>query len=297
MVDTTSAQGRTQSGAGGSVADTVARFRQRFLERIAAGNFELPLLPEVATRVMSATQDENCDAKKLSEMIHRDAALAGHVLRVANSPLYAPTVPIVSLQQAVSRLGMKKIREISLLVACQAKVFRVPGFDAALRAIFKHCIAAAAYAQEIARMRRWNVEESFLCGLLHDAGKPVLLQLLADVQKEMKIGVEAGLVDDVFDEMHGSVGSRLVESWKLPERVAETIACHHRPQDAASAGQSAMMTNLADDLAHFAVGPRAVTEEAVRSHPMLVPLNVYREELDQLIAKKSNVTAAAESLL
>ena len=64
---------------------------------------------------------------------------------------------------------MKKIREIALLVACQAKVFRVPGFDQQVRAIFKHCIAAAAFAQEIARMRRWNVEESFLCGLLHDA--------------------------------------------------------------------------------------------------------------------------------
>jgi putative nucleotidyltransferase with HDIG domain len=245
---------------------------------------------------MSATQDENCDAKKLSQMIHKDAALAGHVLRVANSPLYAPTVPIVSLQQAVSRLGMKKIREISLLVACQAKVFKVPGFDAKIRVLFKHCVAAAAYAQEIARMRRWNVEESFLCGLLHDAGKPVLLQLLADVQKEQKVGIEAGLVEDVLDEMHGAVGARLVESWKLPERLVETIACHHRPHEAKSAGQTAMMTNMADDLAHFAVGPREVTEEALHQHPMLTPLNLYREELDSLIARKSAIVAAAESL-
>jgi putative nucleotidyltransferase with HDIG domain len=289
---------KTQSGGGiGSVAETIARFRQRFLERIASGQFELPLLPEVASRVMSATQDENCDAKKLSAMIHKDAALAGHVLRVSNSPLYAPTVPIVSLQQAVSRLGMKKIREIALLVACQAKVFRVPGFDNKIRVLFRHCVAAAAYAQEIARMRRWNVEESFLCGLLHDAGKPVLLQLLADVQKEQKIGIEASLVDDVLDEMHGSVGARLVESWKLPERIVETIACHHRPQEATKSGQSAMMTNMADDLAHFAVGPKEVAEETLREHPMLVPLNMYRDELDSLIARKSSVVAAAEALL
>jgi putative nucleotidyltransferase with HDIG domain len=281
----------------GSVGETIARFRQRFLERIAAGQFELPMLPEVATRVMSATQDENCDAKKLSEMIHRDAALAGHVLRISNSPLYAPTVPIVSLQQAVSRLGMKKIREIALLVACQAKVFKVPGFDGKVRALFKHCVGAAVYAQEIARLRRWSVEEAFLCGLLHDAGKPVLLQLLADVQKELKIGVEAGLVEDVLDEMHGSVGARLVESWKLPERLVETIACHHRPQDARTAGQPAMMTHMADDLAHFAVGPRRVAEEELRQHPMLTPLNLYRDELEALIAKKSAVGTAAESLL
>ena len=293
------ADSKMQGGTTGisSVAETIARFRQRFLERIAAGQFELPLLPEVATKVMTATQDENCDAKKLSEMIHRDAALAGHVLRIANSPLYAPTVPIVSLQQAVSRLGMKKIREIALLVACQAKVFRVPGFDQKVRALFKHCVAAGAYAQEIARIRRWNVEESFLCGLLHDAGKPVLLQLLTDVQKEQKIGIEANLVEDVLDEMHGSVGARLVESWKLPERLVETIACHHRPNDARSAGQSAMMTNMADDLAHYAVGPKTVAEKHLREHPMLTPLNMYRDELEALLARKTAIVTAAEALL
>jgi putative nucleotidyltransferase with HDIG domain len=165
-----------------------------------------------------------------------------------------------------------------------------------VRALFKHCVAAGAYAQEIARIRRWNVEESFLCGLLHDAGKPVLLQLLSDVQKEQKIGIEAALVEDVLDEMHGSVGARLVEGWKLPERLVETIACHHRPHDARTAGQTAMMTNMADDLAHFAVGPKKVTAEQLREHPMLTPLNLYRDELESLITRKNNIVAAAESL-
>src|SRR4030095_10907555 len=67
MVETT----KTQGAGIGSVAETIARFRQRFLERIAAGQFELPMLPEVATRVMSATQDDNCDSKQLGAMAPR----------------------------------------------------------------------------------------------------------------------------------------------------------------------------------------------------------------------------------
>jgi putative nucleotidyltransferase with HDIG domain len=279
-----------------SVAETVARFRERFLEKIAEGAFELPMLPEVASMVMAATQDESCDARRLSRMIHRDAALAGHVLKLANSPLYAPTVPIVSLQQAVSRLGMKKIREMALVAACQAKVFRVPGQDARVRQLFRHSVAAAAYAQEIARMRRWNVEEAFLCGLLHDAGKPVLLQLLVEVGRELDLGVDASLVEDVVDEMHGSVAGRLVEGWHLPARVAETIVYHHRPHEAPSAAQTAMLTGIADDLAHFALQSRPVTEQELRAHPLLVPLNLYRDELDALIARKDQVKAAAEAV-
>jgi putative nucleotidyltransferase with HDIG domain len=278
------------------VAETLARFRERFLEKIAAGDFELPMLPEVASMVMSATQDENCDAKRLSKLIHRDASLAGHVLKLANSPLYAPVMPIVSLQQAVSRLGMKKIREIALVAACQARVFKVPGYDRQIRDLFRHSVAAAAYAQEIARLRRWNVEEAFLCGLLHDAGKPVLLQLLVDVQRELDLGVEAGVIEDIVQEMHGAVGGRLVESWKLPARLAETIACHHAPQDAETAGQTAMMTNIADDLAHYALATKPVTEEHLHAHPMLVPLNLYRDELDALMARKESVKVAAEAI-
>jgi len=279
-----------------SVAETVARFRERFLEKIAEGAFELPMLPEVASMVMAATQDDSCDARRLSRMIHRDAALAGHVLKLANSPLYAPTVPIVSLQQAVSRLGMKKIREMALVAACQAKVFRVPGQDARVRQLFRHSIAAASYAQEIARMRRWNVEEAFLCGLLHDARKPVLLQLLVEVERELDLGVDASLVEDVVDEMHGSVAGRLVEGWRLPARVAETIVYHHRPHEAPGAAQTAMLTGIADDLAHFALQSRPVTEDELRAHPLLVPLNLYRDELDALIARKDAVKAAAEAV-
>ena len=42
-----------------------------------------------------------------------------------------------------------------------------------------------AFAKEIARMRRANVESAFLCGLLHDIGKPVILQALADLQRDI----------------------------------------------------------------------------------------------------------------
>ena len=45
-----------------------------------------------------------------------------------------------------------------------------------------------AYAKEIARLRRSNVEGAFLCGLLHDIGKPVLLQTLVDIQRSFGDG-------------------------------------------------------------------------------------------------------------
>ena len=59
----------------------------------------------------------------------------------------------------------------------QSGVFRVPGYEPVLNQLWRHALASGAFAKEIARVRRLNVESAFLCGLLHSVGKPALLQL------------------------------------------------------------------------------------------------------------------------
>ena len=55
--------------------------------RIEHNSFELPLLPEVAIRVAKLCSAADSDSAELSKVLHEDQAFAGHVLRVANSPL------------------------------------------------------------------------------------------------------------------------------------------------------------------------------------------------------------------
>ncbi|MFO0981658.1 MAG: HDOD domain-containing protein [Planctomycetota bacterium] len=265
-------------------------------ERIRTGKIELPLLPEVASQVMTSSMDPHCETRKLAELIRRDPALAGHVLRVSNSALFAPAVAIVTLQQAVSRLGMQKIREIALIISCQSKVFVVPGFENRLRVLFKHSLAAGLYAQEIARMRRTNVEEAFLGGLLHDVGRPVLLQELVDLQKQLRIELHADALDVLVEQYHARVGSALIERWALPARLRETVAFHHDPAAAPTCVQAAMTTALADELAHLTVGPQLVDEESVRQHPLRAPLNIYPDMIDQLLAKRESIAAMVEAV-
>lgn len=273
-----------------------APLRDSLVQRIENGKLDLPVLPEVASRVISLTMDENCELTQLSQIIQRDPSLAANVLRIANSALYAPPTPIVSLQQALNRLGMKKIRDIALVISCESRVFRVDGFDLAVRAMFKHALAAATYAQEVARTRRWNVEEAFLCAMLADVGKPVVLQTLVDLKREFEIDAPREALEAAAEDFHCRVGATLVKSWKLPARTSETILHHHDPESAPTAAQTAMVTRLASDLAHRAIGPKKLGEEQLRAHPLCVPLNLYPEEMDRLLAMGDKVKAAAESI-
>lgn len=78
-------------------------------QKIVNGDLTLPVLSTVVAEVVQLTQSSDSNAAQLSALIHRDQTLAGHVLRLANSPLYLPSIPIVSLQQAISRLGYRVI--------------------------------------------------------------------------------------------------------------------------------------------------------------------------------------------
>jgi putative nucleotidyltransferase with HDIG domain len=258
------------------------------------GTIDLPLLPEVSGQVLAACSDEHCDTRRLATLIQRDPSLAANMLRIANSALYASNVPIVSLTQAIARLGILRIREAALVVSCKTRVFR--GSGVTVRALFRHAVASGAYAQEIARMRRWNVEEAFLCGLLHDVGKPVLLQALDDIVTSVGVSLSQEARELAAEEGHTTVGAALARQWKLPVRLEETILYHHDPASAPTCSQTAMMTHLADALAHGALGTGGLTEDGIRSLPVLESLNVYPDELETLLARREQVLTVAQSI-
>ncbi len=272
--------------------DGVAELRKELTDRFTNEKVALPLLDESVERVLDAATDERTDAKTLAELIKRDQALAGHVLRVSNSPLYAPASPIVSLQQAVSRLGMRQVREVALMISMQTRVFEVKGFARELKALFGHAIAAAMFAQEIARSRRRNVEEAFLSGLLHDVGKPIVLQAIVDSKSPTARAVrrQPARVWGLVDELHGLAGRALAEAWALPPALAEMIAGHH---DASSVSSGVHVTRLADDLAHVTLADNGLDEATVRAHPFVAALNLYPEDMDALFEKREDVARAA----
>src|SRR3954468_5067550 len=183
--------------------------------KLAAGTLELPLLPGVAMEVSSAAAKDEVDARVIADLLKRDPALSAHVLRIVNSPVYSPRAQIVSLQQAVARVGAVKIREIALVIACRTGVFKAKGYEQEIDAVFRHSIGTALFAQEIARSTRNNVEDAFLCGLLHDVGRAVLLQALVTLLRDAKANADREAMLGLVSELHEPAGSALAKAWGL----------------------------------------------------------------------------------
>lgn len=259
------------------------------LERLmVTGNLELPLLPESSSRLLRMCHDQDCPPREIAEAIRLDQSIATHVLRIANSPMYCAGAQIVSLQQSVARLGIQKIREIVLIVSCQGRVFDVPEFDADVRQSFQRSLAAAGFAQEIARTRRLNVEDAFLSGLLHDIGRPVLLQAVADSQTQHNVSFDRADVLDVIESFRIAVGSNLIEKWKLPARIAQTVT-NQLKADAEVGSQEAKVLSLATAFTNALLTPEQHDAEQLRKHRLIEQLNIYPDQVALILAKGDEI--------
>jgi len=269
--------------------------RSQLVQRIAERRLELPMLPQTAADVLTVCNDWSCDAARLAGLIQRDQALAAHTLHVSNSAAYAPREPIVSLQQAVSRLGFKTMCDIAVAVAMRSKIFVLKGQEERLRAMWVHSAMSGAWAKEIARARRRNVEGAFLSGLLHDIGSPVVLQAVLDLGRRNGAPPEEARIDALIQEFHAEVGGLVLETWKLPEWMSAAVRWHHDPDTAGEHIDYARTAMLADLLAHASERPDATTDDVLRTHPVLSDLGLYDEETDALFARRELVQKTAEA--
>lgn len=259
----------------------------------------LPMLPEVALEVMKVCRDPDADPRTLAALVERDPQIAGRVTRMANSAAYASVAPILSLPQALSRLGFSRVSEIALAVACQARLFDIPGFESRLRGVLYRSALAGGFAREIARRQRRNVEEAFLAGLLHDIGKPLVLQAAVDAGALNDEGAEPYL-ETLLQRYHALAGARLIESWALGEELATVVATQHADPELDQVTELWHLLSLSGDLADAVVADPEVEAPALQTvcneHASVEPLNLYREDTELIMTRLSDVHAFAEIL-
>jgi HD-like signal output (HDOD) protein len=275
-------------------------------ERIAAGTLDVPVFPEAARQLLRACDRDDCDVVRLAELVRRDPALAAHFLRVANSPLFGGRSAISSLAQALARLGNSQTRRIALLVTTQARVFSSKTRASAGDQLRRQSVANAVWAQEIARLRRLNVEEAFLCGLLGDMGIPALWQLADDDRPASGSDPmrDETAIDHEIARLHDAVSAGIASAWGLPPRVVEIIRLHHARLDGPDAtafsepavASTVAAVQLADMLARVTLRGETCDLATTREHPSAAALSLYDDDVGALLERSALVAEAVQVL-
>jgi len=261
------------------------------------GELALPLLPNTAVRVLAACQDEESGLEELAELLAHDPSLTAHLLRVANSVGYAPRVPILSLQQAIGRVGLATVRDVAVAVALEERVFSVPGHQERVRELWLHAAATAYYAKEIAQLLRKDLDSPFLCGLLHDVGMPITLQVVCDLEREGLVApVSAAGMELAMSAFHAEVGARIARAWNLGPWLELVIRHHHDPARARFHPEELPVVALADALADWAVDASLGEEDFAADAELLAALRLHEGALGSLLSRRGRVLEAVAAL-
>jgi putative nucleotidyltransferase with HDIG domain len=188
-------------------------------------------LPDVAADVMALCQQASSDALRIEKSVTRDPFISAQIVSVSNSPMFAPRMPIVSVRDAIVRIGLSNVNDIVMMVVTSSTMFRIRGFDEYVTNVTSRFPATALAARLIASTLRVPMEAAFTAGLLHDIGSLILLDRCAKtgkVRPEMvREPVFYGVITDALHSHHAQVGAAVCTVWKLPSSTVEAAAYHH----------------------------------------------------------------------
>jgi putative nucleotidyltransferase with HDIG domain len=210
----------------------------------------IPMLPELATRVISLVSDPNVTLTHLAQVITKDQVLTTRLLSLANSAYYASAADISSVPEAIMRVGSLAVRNqaVTLCVTSRMTDRRVYGEQG--QDLVHHGIGTAYVARLVADETSQPPDQAFLCGLLHDIGKLVMLKWRYDHVKRTGEMIDPSLFEQMLATRHAEVGSLALQRWGLPADLEEPVLCHHDYAAATGNRELAAVIYLANRLSH-----------------------------------------------
>jgi HD-like signal output (HDOD) protein len=184
-----------------------------------------PPLPGVALELMTLSNRDDATIDRVVRLLEQDEMLAGGVMRLIGSPLYAGRSRIRSLKEAVVRLGVRTVRDLVFETALNQGVFRLAEYGQTIEQIRRHSTVTAYIARIVCKQAKVNEEHAFLCGLLHDIGFAGLLFAVSNIEAE-----ESPPLIQLWGEidiLHEQASRLVTKLWNLPVELQEFVGHHH----------------------------------------------------------------------
>jgi len=199
-----------------------------------------PMLSYSASSLLQVMTTAHHELEDVIRLVKHDSILTAQVLRVVNSPVFAPLQPITTIERAVLYLGEKII--VGIAVADSAVKLlhsELQGYEAKQGDLWRHDLFTAIASREVTRYAKQEVDAgvAFTGGLLHDIGKAIISDSLAGTSKNVLYQIEQGEVSDYITAEqdllgydHAIAGYELAVHWGLPETLRDVVRYHHQPE-------------------------------------------------------------------
>jgi len=212
-------------------------------------------VPQTALKIFRMFQSGRHDITQITDELAKDQVLSGQTLKLCNSALFAGMVKIGTLKDAVLLLGESMLIK-SIITAAVNTYFNqteTSGYSLCKGGLFFHAVGVASTAEKIAeKSKSPSIKSAYIAGLLHDIGKVILDQYVAEASplffRKLSQKNEDFLTSEkkLLGITHCEAGGFLARKWNFPDGLSDVIQFHHTPEKAKKNKELTYIIYLAD---------------------------------------------------
>ena len=196
------------------------------VEKIKGGSLVLPTLPEIALKIRETADDPEVNLLAMADVIAQDPALSARMVKVANSAFMGRSVKVETLNQAVTRIGLRQIKNIATAIAMEqlfvSKNELVRDYMAKTWAQTVDVACAS-----MATMQFWlkknkhkslNIDTLTLVALVHTIG---VLPILTESENHEDVFANPSFLEAAIKRLSGKLGGAIMRSWDFTGEFIE----------------------------------------------------------------------------
>lgn len=198
------------------------------VEKIKQESLILPTLPEVALRVREAADDPEINLGQMSEIIAHDAALSMGMLKVANSAMLGRGIRVETVNQAVTRIGLRQIKSIATAMALeQVFISENEIVSMYLKKSWSKTVDVASVAISLMTFYLKEnkhspllLETVTLAALIHSIG---VLPILTEAENHPDVFANPTFLQQAIIKLSSNIGAEVTKAWGLSEDFTDIV--------------------------------------------------------------------------
>lgn len=192
----------------------------------------LPPFDKTALRIQQEIQKEDVKISKIEKLIIADPAMSSQILKVANSAFFRGLSKVMTIREAIVRLGLDEITRMVLILTQKELYSTKDSFIKNYRnALWQHALVCALVSQWVAREAGFEeaTQEVFFAALMHDIGKLFLITVIEKIKKSKEVDFipSRAVINEIIKGQHTEQGYNLLKKWNIPDKYCQVVKEHH----------------------------------------------------------------------
>ena len=188
------------------------------IEKINNDTLVLPTLPAVALKVRKAADDPDINLNAMADVIGQDPSLSARMIKISNSAYLGRSVKVTSTTQAVTRIGLRQIKNIATALAMeQLFVSKNEIVKTYMEQIWADTVEIVASSMAVLQIhtkatknRSLNLDSMMLAALVSNIGA---LPVLTEAERHADVFGNPTFLDVATNKLSGKIGESIMLAW------------------------------------------------------------------------------------